>query len=88
MIYFFAICFTQAATDYRQDHDGTVEELDDPYLIIEHFGDLAKSFYSMYMSMSGGQNWGEVVQPLYHCTPGWMFVGLFDSHIGIGSKMF
>merc|ERR1719189_483578 len=37
----------------------------------------------MYLAMSGGKNWGLVIQPLFQLSPPWPFVGLFIMFISM-----
>lgn len=59
LLYFFAVFFTQGATDYEDQHpDEEFGKLD------EHYGSLFLSMFSLYKGMTGGVNWGELVTPL------------------------
>lgn len=63
IFYCFSVCFTIAATDYLHSnhvsprYSGAVKK---------YYGDVMKSIYTCYRSMSGGQSWGEVLDPLLH----------------------
>eukprot|EP00401_Gymnodinium_catenatum_P014340 CAMPEP_0117476920 /NCGR_PEP_ID=MMETSP0784-20121206/10556_1 /TAXON_ID=39447 /ORGANISM="" /LENGTH=507 /DNA_ID=CAMNT_0005271207 /DNA_START=1 /DNA_END=1521 /DNA_ORIENTATION=+ len=73
-MYFFVVCFTQAATDFRIDHGQEHAEAEP---LNKSFGSLEDAFYSMYMAVSGGVDWGDLAEPLFQISPGWFHGGLF-----------
>jgi len=59
IIYVFAICFTQSAAEYINEHG----DAGDPG-VARWFGSLFRTVYSLVVSMLGGVSWHEVSDPL------------------------
>lgn len=80
IMYVFAILFTQAASDYQVSIDigGEDPGLDPPdaELLEYHWGSLGDAILTLYMSISGGVSWFEVMRPLREVSSVWMFVFL------------
>merc|ERR1719327_784446 len=62
LLYMFAVVLTQASTDYRDQPDPGVHAED----MRRHFGSLFTSGYSLFKAMTGGQNWGELADLIWH----------------------
>mmetsp|Transcript_63218 Transcript_63218/g.196156 ORF Transcript_63218/g.196156 Transcript_63218/m.196156 type:complete len:267 (-) Transcript_63218:35-835(-) len=78
LLYLFGILFTQATTQYlvRVNQEG-LPEIPGLY---EHYGSLHRSVYTLFLSISGGVNWEEVVDPLSYVHHFWvMFFLVFIS---------
>merc|ERR1712050_560659 len=58
-IYAEAVILTQASAEFLNDK----HEEDHPSLR-QYWGSLSQSFYSLGMSISGGQDWGDLAEPL------------------------
>lgn len=72
-LYFFAACFVQGVSYYKQDEDWTI-----PDELNEAFGSMRQAYYSLYMSVTGGINWGLVLDKLYYLPTnfyGMLFIG-------------
>eukprot|EP00812_Abedinium_dasypus_P010229 NODE_385_length_1612_cov_119.231214.p3 GENE.NODE_385_length_1612_cov_119.231214~~NODE_385_length_1612_cov_119.231214.p3 ORF type:complete len:278 (-),score=100.00 NODE_385_length_1612_cov_119.231214:761-1594(-) len=67
IIYIFAILFTQAATS-SEHMEGRDERLQDLW------GNLPTSMYTLYMSLTGAMDWGEVAAPLQTLGTGWLIL--------------
>eukprot|EP00927_Polykrikos_kofoidii_P056216 TRINITY_DN5037_c0_g2_i1.p1 TRINITY_DN5037_c0_g2~~TRINITY_DN5037_c0_g2_i1.p1 ORF type:complete len:690 (+),score=129.47 TRINITY_DN5037_c0_g2_i1:112-2181(+) len=89
IVYCFAICFCQASTDQVVlAAEASAKGYADP----EHVKRLQKNFSSMpvallqlFMSMSGGRNWGEVVDPFLQTSTAYSFLFLgFISSVFFG----
>jgi len=76
IVYVFGILFVQAVTDHRRDPLSrmTPEETD---AADNYFGNLWKSMLSLYMSITGGVSWEQLLVPLHAVSPLWVFVFLF-----------
>lgn len=78
VMYCFATTFTQAATDHfsmdRAALDLSLEELSEIDLHY-YWGTLPRAFYSLYMALTNGIAWVDMVQPLSNM--GGIFVALF-----------
>lgn len=61
IIYGFAVVFTQAAIQELATDSMTREERDG---LFKYFGTLGRSFYTLFMAMSGGLDWGGPAQVL------------------------
>lgn len=80
VVYCFAICFCQAVTEYRTDK-GDAALAEDLYLYKELWLGVPQSLFSLYLAMTGGRNWGEVVNPLMEV--GWAYTALFIVFISL-----
>jgi len=69
---------TNGTTEHRRQHG-----LAETEGLNEGFGSLARSFFSMFMSVTGGKNWIFVITPLFQLSPPWLFTGLFLLYISI-----
>lgn len=80
IIYVFAILFTQAVSDYKVALDvGLVDALMDEELhdvLTYHWGSLADSMLSLFMAISGGVSWLDVVMPIRKIGVLWLLVFL------------
>mmetsp|Transcript_5522 Transcript_5522/g.10135 ORF Transcript_5522/g.10135 Transcript_5522/m.10135 type:complete len:365 (-) Transcript_5522:29-1123(-) len=61
MIYLVAVFLTQLVTDYRKDNP---EKETPENGVQKHFGDLGTSILSLFQSISGGVDWGDILDPL------------------------
>lgn len=75
ILYIFSICFTMAATDYLTVPDDAPPPVHGKE-IARYFGTIPRSVYSCFKSMTGGQNWGEMLDPLMdvHVMYGLLFL--------------
>ncbi|CAE8665973.1 unnamed protein product [Polarella glacialis] len=66
MYYIFGISFSAAATEYLV----TTEMWNDPEnsALVHHFGTLDRAFVSLFMSMSGGNDWAVYYDALAPCS--------------------
>lgn len=80
IMYVFAILFCQAATDYMVGVEMGVETqfLDDHStdVLTYHWGSLTDSMISLYMCISGGVSWLDIVRPLRQIGETWLMVFL------------
>jgi len=58
--YITAVLLTQSITDHRTEMGFELESGS----LVEHFGSLDRSFYSLVKAIFGGQSWGELLPPL------------------------
>jgi hypothetical protein len=72
VMYLFGIMFTSAAADALQ-RGREIRDLE------MYFGSLQRSLYSLFMSISGGADWGIVLDPLSQMHPG--YVPLFIVYV-------
>lgn len=72
IIYFFAIIFTQAIGDSRLDADAQRSPEADRY-----FNSLLEAMLSLFMCISGGVSWENVIYPLWSLSPAWVVVFVF-----------
>mmetsp|Transcript_98977 Transcript_98977/g.171517 ORF Transcript_98977/g.171517 Transcript_98977/m.171517 type:complete len:593 (+) Transcript_98977:172-1950(+) len=74
MHYIFAVVFVRATVDYTQLDDSL--DPDAVVALLENFGTLERSIYSLFKSITGGQNWHELADPLLeiHWTYGAAFM--------------
>lgn len=77
ILYVFAICFTQAGADFRSSEEG--RRSDDLDSVQKFYGSLGASVYTLFMSITGGVSWGEVLDPL--AETGSIFTALFVIYI-------
>jgi len=61
MVYGFAVYFTEYSHIYKIDRDSTLEGTEELDAI---FGSVTRSFYTLFQSITGGIDWGDVVKPL------------------------
>ncbi|CAK9071852.1 unnamed protein product [Durusdinium trenchii] len=69
IIYFFAILFTQAVSD-SQDAEWQPE-------VDRYFNSLPDTMLSLFMCISGGVSWENVIYPLRRLSPAWAMVFVF-----------
>eukprot|EP00928_Gymnodinium_smaydae_P035511 TRINITY_DN24983_c1_g2_i1.p1 TRINITY_DN24983_c1_g2~~TRINITY_DN24983_c1_g2_i1.p1 ORF type:complete len:715 (+),score=157.22 TRINITY_DN24983_c1_g2_i1:111-2255(+) len=80
LVYAFGICLTQAVSDYlHNDLNGNVALL--PEGMIEYYGTLSESIYTLYLSVTNGVSWGLAVKPLFELH--WSLVALFLLYVSI-----
>merc|ERR1719421_1127519 len=46
-----------------------------------YFGNLPRGMYTLLKAVSGGQNWGEIAEPLKHIS--WSLLNIFCLYIGV-----
>jgi len=68
IMYTVAVLFTQGALDHRQ---GSGEEVP---LLVEHYGYLGRSFYSLLLAFTGGADWGDLLDPWFEVSHFYVFV--------------
>lgn len=74
ILYVFANCFTQGVGEYV--HNSPEAPSDD---LMSLFGSLLLTSYTLFISITGGVSWGEVVEPLSVAGP--QFTALFLIYI-------
>jgi len=77
IIYVFAVLFTQAVNDHITDPEAPILEDADLQATDEYFGSLAATMLSLFMSISGGVSWENVISPLKKISTAWVVVYLF-----------
>jgi len=85
VMYFFATTFTQAASEALLLHGMLPEEVPrDSSLarLVEMYGSIPKSFRSLFMGISSGRDWYELIDPLTEHLH-WVFPGLFVMFISV-----
>jgi len=74
ILYVFSICFTQGVTEYLinglPDEDGELKK---------YYGSLSHSAFTLFISITGGVSWQEVLHPL--ARAGWPFTTLFLAYV-------
>jgi len=74
ILFVFSIFFTQGVADYTAGGGQEARAL-----LSEHYGGLANSALTLFMSITGGVSWIEVVTPLKYV--GWELTALFIMYI-------
>eukprot|EP00929_Paragymnodinium_shiwhaense_P016484 TRINITY_DN12487_c0_g1_i1.p1 TRINITY_DN12487_c0_g1~~TRINITY_DN12487_c0_g1_i1.p1 ORF type:complete len:818 (+),score=177.56 TRINITY_DN12487_c0_g1_i1:176-2629(+) len=68
VIYVFAICFLQGVTQHLVDmEDSSAADAEEQAVLLElheQYRNLPSATYGLYLSFTGGRNWGEVLHPL------------------------
>jgi len=77
ILYMFSVCFTLAATEHTHSDTIPQEEKDD--MVQEMFGSVYMSAYACFKSITNGQAWGEIMEPLNAINP--VYVGVFIFYI-------
>jgi len=72
--YIFGLIFLQASATYATRLDADPEDTE---LLIKHWGSVAKSMTSLYMSTTGGINWIDCAEPLAKTGNVFYFIFLF-----------
>jgi len=63
IMFICSVHLAQAVTDYRLEHEG--RELEEwERSLIKHYGTLHESIYTLFQFLSGGNDWGELADPL------------------------
>eukprot|EP00927_Polykrikos_kofoidii_P064942 TRINITY_DN60748_c0_g1_i1.p1 TRINITY_DN60748_c0_g1~~TRINITY_DN60748_c0_g1_i1.p1 ORF type:complete len:660 (-),score=76.10 TRINITY_DN60748_c0_g1_i1:31-2010(-) len=82
MVYLVAIFIVQGATDYRisvvDTNDSSVAVA---ALLQLHFGNVPICIYTLYASITGGVNWGTVLEPLLSLS--WIYTVIFLAFISV-----
>ena len=71
LVYSFAVYLTIMATDSLRTKniiDMTTSAVSNRLVIEEYWGSLGYSIKSLFMSISGGQDWGNLIDPLVEET--------------------
>eukprot|EP00930_Biecheleria_cincta_P072462 TRINITY_DN59855_c0_g1_i1.p1 TRINITY_DN59855_c0_g1~~TRINITY_DN59855_c0_g1_i1.p1 ORF type:complete len:646 (-),score=99.99 TRINITY_DN59855_c0_g1_i1:112-1989(-) len=76
IMYAFSIVFAQAASNFEADMavTGDTSTVDD---LRRYWKGLPKSMLTLFMSISGGVSWNEVLRPLEECGSFYLFLFLF-----------
>jgi len=69
MIYTLGIYLTQLVADHRQTMDSKTEAYD---ILGEYFGSMSKTMLVMFMSVTGGADWGMYCEPLMKEVSPWV----------------
>jgi hypothetical protein len=75
VMYVFAIIITSGVTEYLKPSGGSWPDGRDAQALHQVFGSLFETMYTLYKTMSGGINWGEVSAMLRDA--GWAYEGVF-----------
>jgi len=73
ILYSFSIMFTQAATTHIIDL-GIPQSADPQSDVEKYYGTMLRSCYTLFMSITGGVNWGVVVDILADVGSQWVFL--------------
>lgn len=78
ILYIFSICFTMAATEYLgpEKVPMTPTPVGDKE-VARYFGTVIRSVYSCFKAMTGGQSWGEMLDPLVDVNTMYALLFLF-----------
>jgi len=68
ILYITSLILTQGATNYRVAGSGAEDDE-----VVEMYGSLFKTMYSLFKAMSGGVSWGEIAEPMKRVH--WLFFG-------------
>ncbi|CAE7204685.1 Sodium channel protein type 11 subunit alpha [Symbiodinium microadriaticum] len=71
IIYVFAILFSQAVFDYKSDPANPELPADVLDAATRYFGTLLTSMIALFMSITGGVSWEEVLKPLGYVSDFW-----------------
>jgi len=77
IVYVFAVLFTQAVNDYVLDPDNPTLPDRELEASERYYRSLYHTMLSLFMGVSGGINWSEVMAPLLVISPLWVFLFLF-----------
>lgn len=81
LVYMVGVQFTQLVADYKVGlKDESDEERPDDEDLNKHFGSLPRGLFSLYQSLTGGIDWGEVCWPLMNHITVWCGV-VFSMYI-------
>lgn len=82
IMYMYAVIFTQATADSNSGRpsevvaEATDEALTEDEGLIEYFGDIGSSIYTLFQVVTSGINWGDVAEPLKKLSPIYFFIFL------------
>ncbi|CAE7948615.1 Cacna1a, partial [Symbiodinium sp. KB8] len=71
IMYIFALMFVQAVQGYLADPESAPMSESDEYRANSYFGSLIETMLSLFMSISDGVSWENVISPLLHISPVW-----------------
>merc|ERR1712083_609476 len=79
--YCFSLWFTQSAWSYAWERVEIGESIPDD--LVKYYGSLWQTIYSLYMAVSGGLNWGYILDPLHNVGAFSVFMFLLFISISI-----
>lgn len=77
LLYFFALCFTSAVTDYLTEEAN--RNVADREILKKEYGSLLATFLSLFKAITNGVSWGQVMEPLRRI--GGVYVALYLGYI-------
>ncbi|CAE7259034.1 scn4ab [Symbiodinium natans] len=77
IVYVFAILFSQAVYDYVSDPANPALPEEAQEAAVRYFGTLIRSMIALFMSITGGVSWEEVIDPLMYVSGFWEGCFLF-----------
>eukprot|EP00929_Paragymnodinium_shiwhaense_P063803 TRINITY_DN31923_c0_g1_i1.p1 TRINITY_DN31923_c0_g1~~TRINITY_DN31923_c0_g1_i1.p1 ORF type:complete len:727 (-),score=226.81 TRINITY_DN31923_c0_g1_i1:307-2487(-) len=84
MMYVFGVFFTQVVTSHFEESSETLATYTSESPLVEHFGSLFQSVYSLYKAILGGEDWGDLSNPIIqHISPAYGVV--FTLYIAFSS---
>jgi len=79
LVFLFSILLIDAASQHVSDNPDGREELEP---LKSFYGSLAMTMLTLFMSLTGGVDWWDVVEPLLYISPGYALVFIFFQIIG------
>merc|ERR1740129_1496985 len=78
IMYVFGIIFTEGVAEHLEAPEGS-EQPAGSSALRRAFGSLPRTVFSLFKSVCGGENWGNIVDPLSDLN--WAYVAAFNSYI-------
>merc|ERR1712136_106641 len=79
LVFLFSIMLIDAASQYISEHGQNAEHL---YALQDFYGTLSMTMLTLFMSLTGGVDWWDVVQPLLEISAGYCAVFILFQIIG------
>jgi len=77
IVFVFAVLLVEAVSDYWGTLDNPHMPPEDAWRIQAYFSSLPHAMLSLFMSISGGVSWEEVIKPLWQISYFWVVIYLF-----------
>eukprot|EP00929_Paragymnodinium_shiwhaense_P063056 TRINITY_DN31529_c0_g1_i1.p1 TRINITY_DN31529_c0_g1~~TRINITY_DN31529_c0_g1_i1.p1 ORF type:complete len:729 (-),score=102.76 TRINITY_DN31529_c0_g1_i1:58-2244(-) len=81
IMYLWGVIFTQAVTDYLVQ--GRAETEEDEAILQTHFGTIFQTVLTLFMTLTGGMDWGDVIPSLLNVSI--VYVCMYLAYVVFGS---
>jgi len=83
VIYTYGVWFTAGIAEYKWTQKRTAKQVQNAAQLDEHFGSISKTFYTLFVSITGGRSWHEFIDSFKDIDSAGVLAILFLSFIVI-----